>query len=133
MSPNYVHRQHLKWVTWLSSPQCYAVFVSACRVLGCLLFKLTSTSSHARPRTSDSSAIFMTFPVVTTIRRQHLWPCQGTWIFTVSSMNFRINLYAAVLRYELLRYWYSLMNWDALINDGIVFHIGHAVGALKSA
>lgn len=92
------------------------------------LIKLTSTSSHARPRTSDSSAIFMTFPVVTTIRRQHFWLCQGTQISTVSGMDFRIYLYPTILWYKLLRYWYSLMNWDALFNDCVVFHVGHAVG-----
>lgn len=69
----------------------------------------------------------MTFPVVTNQTLAFLAVLRSK-VCTVSGMDFRIYLYPTILWYKLLRYWYSLMNRDALFNDCVVFHVGHAVG-----
>ena len=44
---------------------------------------------------------------------------------TVSSMNLGVDLYSAVLRYHLIGDRHALVDWDALVNNRIVFHVRH--------
>jgi hypothetical protein len=81
----------------------------------------TSTSSHARPCTLESSAILITLPVVTVLCQQ--FRIGGRRIrYTVSCVDLRINLYSAIFWDQLLRDWHPLNDWDILADNSIMLH-----------
>ncbi len=87
---------------------------------------LTSTSSHGRPCTSDSSSVFRTLPVVTADHPGFsMAPQSQTGLqfrLTVSSMYLSIDLHPAIFWNEFIGYGDSLIDGNALVYYGIILH-----------